>query len=250
MAALNFKKLIGDNLPAILTGLGVAGAATSVVLAVKATPEAHRRIMDAQSETTEDIRTIDKVKLTWTLYIPTAASLGLTAAAIITAQSVNTRRQAAIASLYAVTEKALVDYREKVVQELGKKADQKVRDEVAKDYIMDTPMVNSEIFITNTSEALFLDSMTGRYFTSDMQSVRSAVNDVNEEIIKFNTCSQNDFYARIGLPPVRFGEEQGWNTSQMLEVNYSTQLAEDNRPCIVLEYLSHPIRGYYKESSY
>ena len=34
MAALNFKKLIGDNLPAILTGLGVAGAATSVVLAV------------------------------------------------------------------------------------------------------------------------------------------------------------------------------------------------------------------------
>ena len=138
----------------------------------------------------------------------------------------------------------------KKVQELGKKADQKVRDEVAKDYIMDTPMVNSEIFITNTSEALFLDSMTGRYFTSDMQSVRSAVNDVNEEIIKFNTCSQNDFYARIGLPPVRFGEEQGWNTSQMLEVNYSTQLAEDNRPCIVLEYLSHPIRGYYKESSY
>lgn len=250
MSRLNLKRLIGDNLPVILTGLGVAGSVTSVVLAVKATPEAHRRILDAQSETTEELNVVDKIRLTWVLYLPTAVTLGLSATAVITAHGVNMRRQAAIASLYAVTEKTLTDYREKVIKELGKKADKQVRDEVAKDYIASAPMHNAEVYVTNSSESLFFDSMTGRYFSSDMQTVRAAVNDINEEINKFNSASQNDFYQKIGLPPVKFGEEQGWNTSQTLDVSYSAQIAEDNRPCIVLEYLSHPIRGYYKESAF
>lgn len=250
MSRLNLKKLVGDNLPAILTGLGVAGSISSVVLAVRVTPEAHRRIMDAQSETTEDITIGDKVKLTWMLYVPAATTLSITIASVIAAHSVNTRRQVAIASLYAVTEKALVDYREKVVQELGKKADTKVRDELAKDYIMSAPMATAEVFITNTGESLFLDSMTGRYFKSDMQTVRTAVNDVNEEINKFNSCSHNDFYHKIGLPSVAIGEEHGWNVDQKLELNYSAQIAEDDTPCIVLEYLSFPVRNYYRESHF
>lgn len=244
--ARKILKPIAANLPAILTGLGAAGVFSTAVLAVRVTPEAHRRILDARSEQTEELTKLDMAKLTWRLYLPAAVVGTTTVAAIVAAQGINTKRQTAAIALYSLSEKALVEYKNKVIEEFGAKADEKVRDEVMKQYVMDTPMVNSEVIITGSGESLFMDSFSGRYFTSDLQSVREAVNNVNQDIIKFNYASQNDFYQSIGLPPVSAGDDVGWNTDQFLEVNYSTQLSDDGRPCVVVEYLSLPTPKYWK----
>jgi hypothetical protein len=57
-------------------------------------------------------------------------------------------------------------------------------------------------------------------------------------------ASLSEFYDRIGLPTTPYSEEVGWNSDHMMEIVFSTVLTEANQPCVVLEYLVSPIRGY------
>ena len=59
-------------------------------------------------------------------------------------------------------------------------------------------------------------------------------------------ASHNDFYRLIGLPGTTYGEEVGWRTDNMMDLEYSSHLAEDGRPCLCIEYHVAPVRNYYK----
>ncbi len=76
-----------------------------------------------------------------------------------------------------------------------------------------------------------------------METVRRAVNDVNEQIFQEMYASLNDFFNRIGIPASRVGSEVGWTTDNKLEVRYSTQLV-GGRPCVVIDYHKEPIRKF------
>ena len=53
--------------------------------------------------------------------------------------------------------------------------------------------------------------------------------------------SLNDFYSEIGLPEVSIGEDLGWNMDDgYIEIDFSSQLSEDERPCLVLEFNISP----------
>ena len=57
----------------------------------------------------------------------------------------------------------------------------------------------------------------------------------------------NDFFDEIGLANTRLGEELGWNLDDgLIGVDFSTQLAEDGTPCLVVDYLVAPRYDYYK----
>jgi hypothetical protein len=55
----------------------------------------------------------------------------------------------------------------------------------------------------------------------------------------------NDFYDEIGLGPTRLGEDLGWNMDNgEIRVTFSTQLADDGTPCLVLNYEVVPKFSY------
>jgi hypothetical protein len=58
----------------ILTGMAVAGVVTVAVLAAKASPRAVQDIQHAESEQTEPLTTVEKVKLTYHYFIPAAVA--------------------------------------------------------------------------------------------------------------------------------------------------------------------------------
>lgn len=233
--------------PAILTGLGVAGLASSIFLTAQATPKALKDIYHHEAETGEETTWQEKIQLTWRYYVPTASVAVLSAASIIGAQSLNRRRQAALMSVYALTETAFREYRDKNVELYGEKHHEKVLDSVAEDKINENPPRNSEIIVTGSGDHLCYDSLTGRYFRSDIETIRKAVNDVNAICLTDTYASQNDFYARIGLDPVAFGEENGWRFDHLMDVHFSSHLSEENgAPALALMYDLSPIRGYYK----
>lgn len=247
---MNFGRLIKDfavnNAPAILTGLGVAGTVSAVVLAVKATPQAVIDIHNHESEVGEKTTWYEKAQLTWRHYVPTASVTAMTVATIIGAQTLNHRRQAALISAYALAETSLRDYRMKTQELHGEKADQQVLDSIAEDRIKENPVKNSEIIITGSGEHLCYDDLTGRYFKSDIETIRSAVNDINSKCLSETYASQNDFYRLIGLDPVAFGEEHGWRFDHLMDVHFSSHVSSDNTPALSLMYETSPIRGYYK----
>ncbi len=245
--------------PEILTGIGIAGMISTVVLAVKATPKAMELIeeeklkqlpenYDADKDPGNHYLTpIETVKAAWKPYIPAAVTGVASVACLIGANSVHVRRNAALATAYQLSTTALSDYREKVVETIGEKKETTIRDKVAKKQVEENQPEASTIIMTGKGNTLFYDSNSDRYFRSDMDKVRNAVLELNEKMINGNEMyiSLNDFYDEIGLKHTEVGNSIGWRIDKgKIDIRYSAQLTEDNEPCIVLDHLMPPEYGF------
>lgn len=249
------KKGVSKRSPEILTGIGIAGMVTTVVLAVKATPKAMVLIEDkkeeklstvAMDESTE-LTPIETVKTAWKPYIPAAVTGIASIACLIGANSVHVRRNAALATAYQLSTTALADYREKVVETIGEKKETTIRDKVAKKKIEENQPETSTIIMTGKGNTLIYDSHSDRYFRSDIDKIRNAVLDLNERMVNGNEMyiSLNDFYDEIGLKHTEIGDSIGWRIDKgKIDVRYSAQLTDDNEPCIVLDHLVPPEYGF------
>ena len=242
---MNLKKFVADNLPLILTSVAATGVISTAVMAVKATPAALRDIYDAESEQTK-ITKVDAVKLTWHHYVPAVVVGGATIAAVIGVQSINTKRQAALFGLWSLTDRAFSEYKGEVIKTLGAKKEQKIVEEVVQQRMSDPDAFNKEIVITGLGKHRMKDTISGRYFEGDIESVRQAQNNINAQCINEVYASVNDFYREIGLNPTGLGEEMGWRADHMLDINFVAAISEDGEPCIGLDYRLAPIRGYWK----
>ena len=241
----NTKCFLGKHSPEILTGIGIGGMVTSTVLAVKATPKALVLLEEARTNedgTLEDKLTIvETVKVAWKPYVP-AIVVGIASiSCIIGASRVNYKRNAALATAYALSERTLINYRDKVIETLGEKKEKEVRDKISQDEIDKKPISSSQVIITPKGNTLFMDSITGRYFRSDLDSIKKAVIELNMEISHQNYISLNEFYSNIGLDRISNGDNLGWNIDNgYVEIDYSTCLADNDEPCIVIDYISQP----------
>jgi hypothetical protein len=251
-------KLTADNSPAILTGIGVVGVLTTAYFVGKATANAVR-VIDEENEhlyeksvgfgPSQRVLRLDNrntAKLVWKLYIPAAASAIGTIGCIVCANRIGTRRAAAVAAAYTLSERAYVEYKEKVLEKLGPDKAREIRDDLARDEIKRDPPPQS--LILGSGKVLFQDSFTKRYFESTMEDIKQAMNSVNYRINHHMYQSLGDFYEEIGLEQTDFSEEVGWTTDHLMEITFSAVLTEDNRPCISMDYAVMPVRGYRKLS--
>jgi hypothetical protein len=242
----NASKFAVDNSPTILTGLAVAGTLTTTYLAVKATPSAVRDIQHAESERTEPLTKTEKVKLCWKYYIPAAGTGLVTIACIVGANTISSRRQAALIGMYTFTEKAFRDFQEKAEEHMGESKMEKVRDDISKDIVDRNPVSATNVFLTGHGQDLFLDHLSGRYFLSTREAINRAENAIVRQCMNEQYASQNDFYHELGIPANGYGEEFGWTADHPLEISFSTQFSDDGRPCGVLNYMVKPNTGFYR----
>jgi len=242
------EKVVADNSPLIMTAIGVTGTVATAYLAAKATYK-YMEILAEEGYYDRDYRfertRTEHFQAAWKFYVPAVGTGLITVTAIIFSHHVSARRAAALASAYAISEKAFEEYREKVIEKIGDKKELVVRDEIAKERIERNPVSKNEVIIVN-GNVLCYDHLTARYFLSDIETIRKAQNDINEQIIHSHYASLGDFFDKIGLPQTGLSEELGWNLDRMLEVSYSTQMSDDNRPCIVITYEVSPSRNYFR----
>ena len=261
----NVGTMMKKRSPEILTGIGIAGMATTTVLAVKATPRAlmlieeekrrqNYELLKAAKESGDEecdhvtqLHPIEIVRTAWKCYIPTAVMGTVSMFCLIGASSVSSRRNAALITAYTLSESRIKDYRDKVIETIGEKKEKVVRDEIAKDKVERNPVANSEVIITDRGGALCYDVLSGRYFKSDIDNVKKAVNDANHQLLNHSYISLNDFYSYIGLDDTKIGNDIGWNVSQgLIELDFSSQLASDGTPCLVLDYVNAPTYNFDK----
>ena len=246
----NFIKTVGNKLsehsPEILTGIGITGLLSTTVLAVKATPKALRLIDEKKEEyDTDELTNMEVVKTCWKCYIPAAVTASVSVACLIGANSVNSKRNAVLATAYKLSESAFSEYKEKVIETIGEKNEKEVRDKIAKDRIEKNPVNNNEVIITGKGDVLCYDVVSGRYFKSDVDKIRKAENTLNKKLMNDMYCSLNEFYDLIGLPFTQMGFDLGWNVNDSLvEIEFSTQLSEDDTPCVVIQYSVLPKCDY------
>ncbi len=240
------RTAISKHSPEILTGIGIAGMVTTTVMAVRATPKALILIEDKKVENdVDELTPVETIKTTWTCYIPAAITGCLSIFCLIGANSVNARRNAALATAYTLSESALKEYQEKVIEAIGEKKEQSVRDAVAKDRIDRNPVSNREVIITERGNTLCYDVISGRYFKSDIDKLKKVENELNRQMRDEMYISLNEFYYEIGLNPTNIGDDLGWSIDHgYIDLNFSSQLAEDGTPCLVINYQVAPRYEY------
>ena len=241
--AKNLGVVISKNSPTILTGLGVGGLMTTALLTGTATIKAVR-LVDAANDHKPEYYELTKkeiIGLTWKFYIPAAAMCLVTGACIIGSNSINQRRNAALAALYSLSETAFREYKTKVVEEIGRNKELKVRDGIAQDRVTNNPVGDRTIIITGNGEVLCYDALSDRYFKSSAEKIRQQVLDLNYALMTEMWLSLNDLYYAIGLPSTKLGDQMGFDLDKgKIEIDYSSQLTPEGQPCLVIDTTVYP----------
>lgn len=242
------KAILSKRSPEILIGIGIAGMVTTTVLAVKATPKALRLIEEAQAEQEDLMTHVEKTKACWKCYIPAVTTGVFSIACIIGANSVHARRNAGLAAAYKLSETALTEYRDKVVETFGEKKEKQVREKVDKERLEKNPVDKTDVAVTNSQySTLCYDPISGRYFYSDIEHIKRSENKLNKSMVHDinGYVSVNDFYDELGLEHTSIGYDLGWNIDKgLLDIDFTSQIATDGTPCIVLNYNIAPKYGY------
>lgn len=233
--------------PGILTGIGITGMIGATFMAVKATPKALYLIEAKKEEAeVEELTPVETIKTCWKCYIPATLTTVVSAACLIGASTVSAKRNAALATAYSISEAALREYQEKVVEVIGEKKEKAVRDAVAKDQIERDPVTKSEVVIIDSnSNTLCYEPLSGRYFKSTIDKIKKAEIKLDRQMIQEMYVSLNDFYWEIGLDGTDLGDQMGWNLSKgYMDLSFSSQLADDGTPCAVIVYGIPPVYDY------
>ena len=230
---------ISRNAPSLLTATATVGVVTTAVLSGKAALRADAILREHEQLHEIALTGEEKFRLVWKEFIPPVAMVCATIGAVIGANTVSSRRAAALMSAYSLTEKAFSDYKDKVVEHLGASKDRAVVDKVAERIASEGPG-EAKIILTGNGEVLFYESITGRYFMASLDKIRKAENEANYQAIHEMTVSQNEFFRLINLPTTPIGDEFGWDLTRKLELQISTMTSEDERPCFVIGYRHWP----------
>ena len=236
--------------PEILTGVGIAGMITTTVLAVRATPKA-LKVMEAKKEEAhvDKLPVLDTVKATWKFYIPATVTGVTSVACLVGASSVSARRNAALATAYSISQTALTEYKDKVVETIGEKKERDIRESIAKDKLEKDPVTNRDVVITKSKSLLCYDGTFGRYFYSDHDTIKRAIDTIRGDIVtNGGYASLNEFYSLIGLDPIGVGDDLGWNLNHYkdLDIMLDYGSAADGQPCMIITYTVGPEYDYWR----
>lgn len=257
----NAVTFVNNNSSTFLTGFAVSGVVGSVILAAKISPKANdilenkRKSMESLEADKPDMDEVDykearkrinicfakdMAKVCW----PLVATMGLTIASIVGAHRIDTRKQAALAATLTLTEDRLKSYTEKTKEVLGEKKEQKLKDDICKDKIKETPM--KDVLETGKGDVLCLDAISGRYFKCNADFIRNRVNTLNQRLLSEMWIPLNDLYYELNLPSIKIGKDIGWNINHdgLIELNFSSGLTDDDIPVLVLDYMVEPRYDY------
>jgi len=251
------RKVANDNAPAILTGVGITGTVATAYLTGKASYQAAGIIHDAKVERVEgtipvlvpvELTTKEKVELTWKLYIPAAGAGVGTIGAIYFANRISSKRLAAMAAAYTISEKAYSEYKDKVVELMGKEKEEKVRASVQQDRV--NRDADNGFIDDNLEDGLVRckDAWSGQYFRSTMEDIKTAQNDLNYQILHHGSASLTDLYCQLGIDKTKESDEIGWNSDKLLEIVFVTTMDNKKRPVLVMDFAVDPIRKYWKSN--
>lgn len=228
------------NAPSILTALAVGATVGAVITAVTGTIKAVKEVEEDKEDFLAQIdeRVMEEVKegkieatpeamddrlneifeeeytwknvvaVAWPHYIPTVALTLMATGCAIGSQSISARRQAAAFALYETAQNTLKTYQEKVLDEVGKNKEKKIRHAVHEEELRRNPPNEGNVYNCNkgrcgveNGEALFREPQTGQYFVSTYEKVRRAVRKVNDGCHKDSWYNLSDLFDDMGADP-------------------------------------------------
>lgn len=209
----------------ILTVVSVGGVLATAFFAAKGGKKADEKleqagvkyvdIVDTHVERRDkDPKFLDKVKICWKSYIPTAISVGVTTGCIVASHKISTQ-QIAIATAFGVSAQQLCSrYEDKIKKVLGKEEAQEIKKEIVNDMTKDSGRKIEKLNkLRNPEEGnvLFYDMYSDQFFYSSMENVLEAEIQVNKQFARIGQVTINDWLVFIGQEKSMCAEDVGWS---------------------------------------
>ena len=248
--------MVKDNSSFILTVVGVVGMAYSGINAVRKTPyaldliEQRKEVISKETEeVVEKLTPVETIKTCWKVYAPEVLIATLSTVCLFKANSIQTRKTAAMATAYTLTEETLNNWKKKATEVLGEEKVEEIHKEVVQEKIIAKP-VNQTTIVKSiyAGEALCRDTLSDRYFYIDLNRIKEAENRVNYRLRTEDDNSLNEYYDELGIPHTTLGDLLGWNIDRdgYFEIVVTPATASNGLPCLDLEPRELPKYDYYK----
>lgn len=206
------------NASTVLTVLGGVGVVVTSVMAVKATPKALKKIETAEQEKGEQLSKWEKVKIAGPSYVPAVMIGAATVTCVIGANLITNRKQANIASAYALVNESYKQYQNKIREIYGEEAHQEIMELIASEksenMAVQAPgyVDNNRLYVDEKcgETRLFYDEYGDRFFETTLEQVISAEYHLNRNYTLRGYTVLNELYDFLGLEPTDYGSEVGW----------------------------------------
>ena len=236
-----------ENTPLIMTATAIGGVVTPATLASQAGARIERLHDFSDAPEQQPAKTIDYVKRTWKVWIPTVISGALTIGSVVMIHYTHQKRYAALMGLYALGNQAFQEYRESIDEVLDDKTKEEVKQRVVSKAVHRNEDDLDEALGDVREMTLCYDTFSGRFFQSDIESIRRAENEFNKGLISHNYGSLNELYSLMGIGGVGAGEDIGWNSDNLLSIGYNSILTERGVPAMSIDFHDClPTHNYYK----
>ena len=207
MNALTSLLKVGGNwavshIAQIETGVGIAVALAAAIKGVKETPKAMKKIEEKKEEKhVEKLTVAETVEATWKCFLPAIIMFILAIALIIEGQRESTRRAAAFASAYTVSQQLIQEYDNAAKELVGEKKATEIRDQAAIQQMQKNPPVANTVIVTGKGKQLCCDLISQHYFYSNAEQIRQAIAELNKQYVEgmVESVSLREYYYQINL---------------------------------------------------
>lgn len=243
------------NAPTILTCIGSAGVVGTAVLTAKASIRASKLLEEAENEKGEELTVKESIRVAGPAYIPAVLVGASTIACIFGANILNQRKQASLASAYALIDNSYRQYKNKVKELYGEETHNNIIDAIAKEQPKEVHITAGGVISNYTQEIesdseprLFYDEYSGRYFESTIEKVLLAEYHLNRNYILRGFARLNEFYEFLGLEPKDYGDAVGWDVcGEIYWIDFNHRKAvigddNDSFECYIIEMPYYPRR--------
>ena len=148
-----------------------------------------------------------------------------------------------MAGIAGAAEKKLERYQEAIEKIVDEDQAKAVDEEVAKQEMKEACDISTPGEIMPCSvhgPDLVFEPLTGRFFRSERELIRSAINDFNHDLIDVVWMDLNEWCAYLGVPGCGAGDMVGWNSDRLLDVRISSVVAPNGEPALALMYNTMP----------
>lgn len=253
--------------PVALSCAASVGVIVTVVTAIKATPKAVELVKaDSRKNHNGDPYAYTRKEAfmsAWKCYIPTAAFGLSTIACIMGANALNSRKQAALTSAYALINQSYKEYKDKLKELYGEEAHNAIVDSIVSEKCKDVFLYASDWagyscldFGEDTAAypeivRTFYDSFSQRYFETTISKVIQAEYHLNRNFMFKGVIPLNDFYKFLGLEKTEFGETVGWSSCNgdiyWIDFNHHKLTLEDGMEIFVIDMVFEPTAEWMED---
>jgi len=234
----------------ILTIITIGAEAMAIYEAIKEGPKFKKILEEKKSE---GAGTFETVKAVAPSAVKIAAPFIVSSGAAILNHKKASDTISSLSSLYTLSKTVHEEYKaankEAIKEEFGEEAAEKIERKTlgkqASKVYYDTVNDPSQIISTGHGNDLFYDAWSGRFFYSDINYIKSTINDFNHRLMSEMFLTANELYSDLGLGPVGAGKDQGWNVDYgFADPRFYAEMDDLDKPYTVMEFANEPAFKY------